>query len=817
MWLRLGGVYLAGSALLDQGISDSVIVTTGQGTFLVTTTGKYGGLTVYQIGTDGTLTQTASLIFPPSMQLRITAEISVAEINGQTFIFFGATETTLLGVPLTAAGTFRHIHQITFAEIEAAHLAGAEGAVFSQTRLSDLPTSVLPAHDWQTGTVAVYQITLDGQAYTLTLGQGDEQITSYRQNANGAWVEVASLGPDQGLAIPAPSDMEIISLQGQTFLLVGSAAGSSITVIAVGPDGALNPVDQIIDTGSTRFANVQDLAVVQSGDHVFVFAVGADHGVSMFRLLPDGQLIHMESWADSTGVALDTPLTISAFVAGDTVHVLIGAQNDRGVTHFTVDVSALGVVRTASPSQPERLTGGAGHDILIAGSDNDTLVGGAGHDVLVSGPGHSTLTGGTGADTFVIRATSTTVMITDFRVGEDRLDLSDLPMLRSVAQLTITPTPTGAIVTYREVTVTLVSQNGRPLTAEDIFPNGLVGPDGMILVLGELTPQPSTPDSPVYPEPSAPILPPPPPAPVRSDVPGRFLTGSERRDTLTGGNGDDFINGGDNHDLIRGGAGNDTLHGGPGHDTIYGGAGDDLIVGGPGNDRLWGDAGNDTIYGVAGNNRFGGGDGDDLLIGGTGNDTIYGGDGQDTLYGGQGNNSLWGMRGNDLIHGSDGNDRIGGGRGNDTLYGHGGNDTIFGGMGDDLIYGGAGNDVLWGMDDNDTIFGGSGDDFLSGGRGDDLLNGGPGNDTMRGGPGADVFVFEDGHERLLIEDFTFTDQDRLQLDEDLWGGGMTAEQVMATYGRAINGQIVLDFGGGDIITLAGITNLEMMAQHIDIV
>ena len=814
MWLRLGGVYAASEEVLDQGISDSVLVTTEQAVFLVTTTGKYGGLTVYSIGADGTLTQTASYIFPPGLQSHVLSDISVAEVNGETFIFFGATDTTLFGIPLTDSGTFRHVHQISFADLEAAHLDGSAGALFSLTLLSDLPTSLLPDHAWQGSTVAVHQIVLDGQVFTLTLGSSDGQVTSYRQRTDGQWVQSATLGPQQGLGIAAPTAMEIVTVQDQTYLLVASTGGSSISVIAVGPDGSLSPVQHIIDTSSTRLANVQDMAIAQVGDHVFVFAVGADHGVTMFKLLPDGQLIHMETWADGAGGALHTPLTISATLSGDTVHVLIGAQNATGVTHFTVDASQLGVVLEGSNTQPEHLTSTAGHDVLIGGSDNDTLVGSAGNDILVSGPGHTVMTGGAGADTFVIRAHSTTVTITDFRPGEDRLDLTDLPMLRDVGQLNITSTATGAIVTYRDVTVVITSHDGSPLSAEDLFPDGLIGPDSLLIVLESITPQPPIPENPTYPEPPAPIVPDPPPPPGMSDVPGLYLIGTGGRDTLIGGNGDDYIFGGTNHDLIYGVEGNNTLYGGFGHDTIYGGSGDDLIVGGPGNDRMWAGGGNDTIFAVSGNNRFGGGAGDDLLYGGTGNDTIYGGEGNDTIYGNAGRNSLWGMRGDDLIHGGDGDDRIGGGRGDDTIYGHGGNDTIYGGLGDDLIYGGAGDDELWGMDGNDTIYGGTGDDFIHGGRGDDVLDGGPGDDTMVGGPGADVFIFREGHDTLLIQDFSFSDQDMLHLDSELWDGDMTAEEVLAMYGSVEDGKIILDFGDGDVITLAGITNMDMLADHI---
>ncbi|MCC5965165.1 MAG: hypothetical protein JJU24_03425 [Natronohydrobacter sp.] len=817
MWLNLGGVYRSGTEFLDLGISDSLLVTTAQGTFLVVTTGTYGGISVYRIGADGTLSLTGSFVIPDTLQLRTGFEITAAEINGQTIIFFGATANTMTGVRLNPDGSLGPVRHVSMADIEAAHLAGAEGALFSQTKLSDLPTGHLPQADWYDTTVAVYQITLEGRTYTVALGALDEQVTVYRQTNSGRWVETGSLGAENGLGIAAPSAMEMVTVQGQTYLLVASSAGSSISVLRLNPDGSLDAIQHIIDTASTRFANVQDLSIAQHGDHVFVFAVGADHGVSMFRLLPDGQLIHMETWPDGAGGGLHTPQTITSFVDGNTLHVMIGAQNSEGVTHFTVDLANMGVVRSASETRAESLSGTSGHDVLIGGSDNDTLIGGGGHDTLISGPGRTTMTGGSGADTFVIRANSSTVRITDFRAGQDMLDLTDLPMLRSVDQLQFTTTETGIIMTYRGVTIILNSHNGRSLSIEDVFPGGLPGPDSLPIQLEEIPPRSEPIGSPLYPWPAPPLMPVEPAPPAREAVPGRWIIGTDGRDTLTGGNGRDFIYGGNGADLIRGGRGNDTLFGGAGHDTIFGGDGHDLIVGGPGNDRMWGEDGNDTIFGSSGNNRFGGGPGNDLLVGGTGNDTIYGGTGNDTIFGNAGNNALWGMQGDDLIVGGPRSDRLGGGRGNDTIFGGGGNNTIFGGMGDDLIIGGPGNDVIWGMDDNDTIFGGAGNDYIHGGRGDDVLSGGPGNDTLRGGPGADVFIFNEGHERLLIEDFTFSDNDRLQLDENLWGGGLTAEEVVEAYGRVSNGRIILDFGDGDRITLADLTDIGRLPDYIDIV
>lgn len=298
------------------------------------------------------------------------------------------------------------------------------------------------------------------------------------------------------------------------------------------------------------------------------------------------------------------------------------------------------------------------------------------------------------------------------------------------------------------------------------------------------------------------------------------IQGNDADNSITSGGGNDSVEGGDGNDSILGGDGFDTLIGDSGNDTIRGQEGNDSIVGGSGNDRLWGGAGDDIISGGSGNDIIGGGSGNDDLSGGTGNDSIYGASGNDTIDGGSGVNVLWGGQGDDRVTAGDEGGRIGGGAGDDTLTGGDGDDTIYGGsaFGNDSINGGAGDDVIWGGNGEDTLFGGSGDDFIGAGLLDDRIDAGPGDDTVRGGGGADTFVFDDGDDDLTIEDFSFAEDDMLELDAGLWGGGpLTAAQVLSTYGNVTGGNLVLDFGGGDIVILEGITNTSTMASHIDIV
>jgi Ca2+-binding RTX toxin-like protein len=74
----------------------------------------------------------------------------------------------------------------------------------------------------------------------------------------------------------------------------------------------------------------------------------------------------------------------------------------------------------------DTLYGGTGNDVLLGGADNDSLNGGDGADRLDGDGGNDTLSGGAGNDIFLVDDLGGNDSITDFRRGQDTIDLSDL-------------------------------------------------------------------------------------------------------------------------------------------------------------------------------------------------------------------------------------------------------------------------------------------------------------------------------------------------------------------------------------------------------
>jgi len=503
----------------------------------------------------------------------------------------------------------------------------------------------------------------------------------------------------------------------------------------------------VLDGLDTRFQAVTALETVTVGERVFVLAGGADDGVSLFTLLPDGRLLHLAALADTTRSSLaNVQALVAAFMDGQ-IQVFVTSESNPGITQLAVDPGPLGRVLRGEAAA-DRLVGTADNDLLAGGAGDDSLFGGAGDDILTDGAGQDHLSGGAGADIFVLTADGQRDLIVDFDPTQDRLDLSGFIMFRNVAQLAVTVTTYGAILRFVDETVEIRTVSGRPLTAADVARLTLADLTHLLL-------------------PSAPVNPPVPPP-----TPGHDLrVGSARDDTINGAAGNDTLFGSQGDDRLFGGTGNDRLVGGAGADLLDGGAGTDaadytrataavradLVVFGRNSGEALYDsyAGIENLYGSRFGDDLAGSAAANLLLGLGGNDTLTGRLGHDTLNGGDGHDLLTGGAGADLLIGGGGRDRAGyaaasagvvadlwlfsANRGEaagdryslvEDMEGTPHADNLRGDAGGNDLFGGSGNDWLFGRWGDDRLYGGLGDDWLLGGAGRDLHDGGPGADTV---------------------------------------------------------------------------------------
>ncbi len=250
---------------------------------------------------------------------------------------------------------------------------------------------------------------------------------------------------------------------------------------------------------------------------------------------------------------------------------------------------------TGATENADTLTGDAKDNVIDGKGGKDVINGGAGNDTIIGGAGYDTLTGGAGQDVFVFRSAAeigdrpgARDVITDFKSGEDKLDLSGFDANSKLAgnqdfqflaaeNSSFTKTA-GELAWHTSGNRTIIQGdvNGDGVHDFELELTGKVAlkASDFIGINGGSTvkPVPPTTEREPTPEPTPEPKPEPTPEPVLTTISGNY-----RANTLTGDAGNNFLDGK---------AGNDTVNGGAGNDVLYGGAGRDVMTGGTGNDTF---------------------------------------------------------------------------------------------------------------------------------------------------------------------------------------------------------------------------------------
>jgi Ca2+-binding RTX toxin-like protein len=201
----------------------------------------------------------------------------------------------------------------------------------------------------------------------------------------------------------------------------------------------------------------------------------------------------------------------------------------------------------------------------------------------------------------------------------------------------------------------------------------------------------------------------------------------------------------------------------------------------------------------------------------------------DTLTGTGWGEYLIGFAGNDWLTGKGGNDVLVGGKGDDTYVVNSrgdqveesaaqGTDTVrasasyaLSGSVENLVLTGKANLDATGNGQANHLSGNSGSNTIIGGAGADIEIGGKGNDTLSGGAGADHFAFKSGDGKDTIGDFTATGSDHDVVDIRHVSGLTDFADLKAHHMTPHGGDVIIDTGHGDTITLDGVTIKDLVA------
>lgn len=803
------------------GVTDLTIVEGPSGPLLYVTSGPGGGIAVYEM-TGGRLVLSDRFSLPAQGTTGVDSTLIMADLGStETVLITGVAGSGLWAVGLDPAGdlTARVTLNVTLpADLMASLVVTVGGTDYLYgLRLGSAAISVWrigadgnltaisqpsPAQPASAGPVLtdLASVMSGGQTWLVATSAGSDALISYWIGSNGVPIETDRIWAAEGLGISDPVAVATTTVAGRAYAVFASCGTGTLTVAEVRPDGTLLVTDHVMDDQDTRFQNAAVVETITISGRVYVVAAGADDGITLMELLPGGRLIDLGSQADTTGLGLNNVSAVALTAIGADLQITVASGNEAGVTWLSVDLTA-GVILTV-PGAASTLTGGNGDDLLTGGAGDDRLTGGAGRDVIIDGAGNDMLTGGSGADRFVMEFDNQPDTINDFDPSEDVIDLSAWAFLRSVDQLEIVSTSTGAQIRFGDEVLNIRTASGQSLSVATVRGLDLIG----LSRIGPGWVEPMAPPQTFFGTAGTDI-------PLSSNATD-LLYGGGGNDTLYGGFGNDSLFGGDGRDRVEGGAGNDTLWAGSGNDLTYGKDDDDLLYLEDGRDEGYGGDGWDTVYGGAGNDLIRGGTEADKLYGDEGNDSLYGEDGQDTLWGSAGNDLLYGAVGNDSLYGGDGADSLFGGDNGDRLHGDERGDRLNGDAGQDWLYGGAGNDRLYGDIGNDSLYGGDGNDSLYGGSGNDRLEGRTGNDRLSGSAGADSFVFDGGQDRIIDLQ---NNSDTILIKTTLWGGSSRDVEEIVDDAVVTPAGTRLDFGNGQWLLIEGLTQPDQLRDDILII
>ena len=822
------GTSFGASQLYETGITDLKIVWQDGQAHLVSISASANGSMIHTIGAGGALTLSDQVWTGGGAVSSSVPVLETVTHQGATVLLaFGQSDWAIAGLTLepnaelsdptsyqwgpNGVGLLSALHATTIDGSTHVYAASMTGSGFCHYTIDSNNTFILqgnysqPASLTEPDLIDFETIDLGAHQVLITASSSGDGIASYLLDSAGVPTLVSEHSADTVLPVGTPTKLATGTVDGQNFVIMASAGSSSLTVFNVSATGTLTPSDHVIDNKFTRFSDVTELAAIEHDGRLYVIAGGSDDGLSLFTLLVDGTLVHLDTVWDTNSTALQNVAALEATVVNGQIVVCATSETEEGITLFTIDPDPTGMMLTGGIAN-DTLTGGADSDAILGGDGDDTLAGAGGADILSDGAGADTMTGGADADLFVLCSDGSLDTITDFDPSEDSLDLSGYHMLYDASQIQVTSTTWGAILSYQNEVLHVYRVGGGALDASHFLTED-------VLIL----------DRP----------------PSGFDFFPLTVNGTAADDTIKGNAGLDTLNGMAGDDMLMWSGGGDLYYGGTGTDTVcyteastgvlvnlltgetdLAALGDQFdsienLIGSEFDDVLTGDAGNNELIGGAGDDLLSGGNGIDLLDGGAGQDRasyatsaqgvtvsllggtggdgdtliriegVIGSDHADDITGDNGENNLAGGDGADILRGLDGHDTITGGRGNDTLIGGLGNDVLDGGDGDDTLIGGDGADTFHGgdgidivdySDDTDGftfnfatdertgaaaldsfdsiegIAGGSGADRLIGAAADDVLIGGGGNDVIGGGAGNDRLIGGDGDDRILAGD-----------------------------------------------------------------
>ena len=298
--------------------------------------------------------------------------------------------------------------------------------------------------------------------YVFAASGTEEGVTVTRAGSGGRLAEYELLDAEDGLWVSNVSALGTVDSLGTDYLLVADQVAGSVSTVRIDRDGTMTVTDTAHDDLETRFGGVSVMETFSMKHRDFVALGGSDGGLTVMEILNDGTL-HETATLGGDGMAGLGSISAIEVDADRHDAAIFVSTGDGGMSQFTFDLGLNGTHRAAT-EEGGVLGGTAMNDLLTGGAGDDRLYGNRGEDLIYDGAGADFIAAGSGADVVKLAFDGETDRVVGFKQGEDRIDLSEWPMLYDMSRLEIAPFAAGARVHYFDETLILTSIDREPLT-----------------------------------------------------------------------------------------------------------------------------------------------------------------------------------------------------------------------------------------------------------------------------------------------------------------------------------------------------------------
>jgi 6-phosphogluconolactonase (cycloisomerase 2 family) len=348
-----------GTLMLDKAVAVKMVEVGGTSYLLAM--GTLEGISVFEANADGSLTNVFNVADSGPFQLSGGRDLAVADVGGTTYVFAAGSIDD--GVSVFSMGTDGSLTNVAnIADSGTVNLNGAQslatavvggttyltvaGADDNGISVFSVATDGTLTHTGNAdddGTLALADvrsletITVGSNSYVIGAGYDDNGISAFKINSDGTLTHTETISDSGSMNLTGASAITTATVNGTGYVFVGSSTDNGISVFSIDSNGNLA---NVANTGSSVLSAIKGMDVFEYNGQTYLAASGSSSNtVKLYEVANDGSLTQAYSLSDNGTINLNNVWGIDAASVGGEQHLYVSAFSDSGISSFDLNTA----------------------------------------------------------------------------------------------------------------------------------------------------------------------------------------------------------------------------------------------------------------------------------------------------------------------------------------------------------------------------------------------------------------------------------------------------------------------------------------------